>query len=55
METSPDDDEAQGTDLEHAGDFSEAEQARRRREQEFAREEAKEDEDEADASGPRPA
>jgi hypothetical protein len=57
-QTSPDDDEAQGADLTHAADMSEAQQARRRREQDLVTqvedEEAEDDEDEADGIGPRP-
>jgi len=55
MQTSPDDDEAQVADQTHAGDLSEPQQARRRREQEMQREREKVDqvEDEADGKGPR--
>jgi len=55
LQTSPDDDEAQVADQTHAGDLSEPQQARRRREQEMQREREKVDqvEDEADGKGPR--
>jgi hypothetical protein len=48
MQTSPDDDEAQVGDQTHAGDTSEPEQNRRRRDKEFV------DEERDEATDPRP-